>query len=95
MLNNSCIFNIYAASTVNGLFIIAASYAGCNALLVGLFFTIAAGVHGLPAASVVINPIDLSPNYAGTIVGLSNGISSAAGIVVPSIIGLLTPNVSE
>lgn len=83
------------ASAIDGTFIIAASYAGCNAMLVGLFFTIAVGAQGFHTASTMINPMDLSPNYAGTITGIANGISSCTGIIVPSIIGILTPKVRE
>lgn len=82
-----------SASIIDGVFVIAASYAGCDAILVGLFFTIAVGAQGLHTSSTMINAMDLSPNYAGTITGISNGISSCTGIVVPWIIGVMTPNV--
>lgn len=84
---------ILLASGIDGCFIIMASYAGCNAMLVGLFFTISVGAEGFLTSSMLVNPMDLSPNYSGTITGMGNGIGSLMGIAVPSIIGLLTPNV--
>lgn len=83
---------IIVAGTI-AIFIMAASYAGCNAWLVTFFFTIAIGAQGFEIASNLINPMDLSPNYSGTIAGITNGIGSCTGIVVPWVVGLLTPNV--
>lgn len=72
-----------------------AAYVGCEPWLVGLFFTLSIGAQGMFVASSVIIPMDLSPNFAGAISALTNGISSTAGFVVPIVVGFLTPNVSK
>ena len=36
------------------------------------------------------NPYDLSPNYAGTIFGLSNTIANLTGFLTPMLTGLIT-----
>jgi ACS family sodium-dependent inorganic phosphate cotransporter len=41
-----------------------------------------------------VNALDLSPNYAGTLMALVNGIGAIAGIVTPYLVGVLTPDVS-
>lgn len=40
-----------------------------------------------------MNPIDLSPNYAGTIMSIGNGAGALTGILAPYSVGLLTPHV--
>lgn len=85
----------FAAAIIDGSFVLAASYAGCDAMMVGLFFVISVGSQGFLATSSLMNPMDLSPNFAGTITGLTNGIGSITGIMVPYVIGVLTPNVSR
>lgn len=43
---------------------------------------------------IAINALDLSPNFAGILMGVSSTISSITGILVPYIVGIATPNVS-
>lgn len=85
---------VFLAAIIDGTFVMAAAYGGCDAMLIGLFFVISVGAQGFLASSSLANPMDLSPNFAGTITGFTNGIGSVTGILVPWIIGLLTPNVS-
>jgi ACS family sodium-dependent inorganic phosphate cotransporter len=41
-----------------------------------------------------VNALDLSPNYAGTLMAIVNGIGALTGIVTPYLVGVLTPDVS-
>lgn len=41
-----------------------------------------------------VNLLDLSPNYCGSIMALSNGIAAIAGVVAPTFVGMMTPDVS-
>lgn len=83
------------ASTVPAIFIIMASYSGCNrAEAVGLFIASMAFMAGF-YSSVKINAMDIAPNYAGTASALVNGLAAISGIVTPYLVGLLTPNVSN
>lgn len=84
---------IYTASLINGVFIVAASYAECDRVLVILFFAISIGFLGVPI--IAVNTIDLSPNYAGILMGFGGTLTSVTGIIVPYIIGIVTPNVSQ
>lgn len=84
-----------SASVVDGSFVIAAAYAGCDAMLVGAFFALAVGAQGLQTSSIMVNPLDLSPNYSGMITGITGAISCCMGVLVPVIIGILAPNVSH
>lgn len=40
-----------------------------------------------------VNALDLSPNYAGTIIAISNGAAALSGIAVPIFIGYMAPDV--
>lgn len=74
---------------------VAATYAGCNHLLVFAYFIVSIGAQGFITCGTMINPMDLSPNYAGAISSLSNAAGSLTGIAAPSIVGIMTPNVSS
>lgn len=83
-----------SASSVPAIFIILASYSGCNrAEAVGLFIASMAFMGGF-YSSVKINAMDIAPNYAGTCSAFVNGIAAISGIITPYLIGLLTPDVS-
>jgi MFS transporter, ACS family, solute carrier family 17 (sodium-dependent inorganic phosphate cotransporter), other len=71
---------------------ILASYSGCNQLQAILFFSFASGFAGLDNSRV--NNMDLSPNYAPTIIAIVNSCGSIMGILAPMAVGFLTPNVS-
>lgn len=84
--------SINEASVFTGVFIVAASYAECEKVYVVAFFTISVAFQGVPG--VAINSLDLSPNYAGILMGIGGTITSIVGIVVPYMVGVVTPNVS-
>lgn len=77
----------------DGLFELAASYAACNAPLVGTFFGAAIAMHGLYTSCAFINPNDLSPNYASTICAMMYVLGATASIFMPLIFARLAPNV--
>lgn len=93
--NFICNLNCDYLSAITGLAIcfILASYAGCNRLVAILFFSFASGFAGLDNSRV--NNLDLSPNYAPTIIAIVNSFGSIMGTIAPFLVGLLTPNVSQ
>lgn len=82
------------ASLGPAVFIMLASYAGCSRITVVVCFTIAMGLMGTFYPGMKVNPLDLSPNYAGTLMAITNGIGAITGIVAPALVGFMTPNVS-
>lgn len=92
-LNESIPFNLGAI--LPGIFMVLASYAGCNIWLVVLCFTLAMGTMGSYYPGMRVNGLDLSPNYAGLLMSLTNGLGSIAGIVAPVFAGMMAPNVSS
>ncbi|XP_037911071.1 putative inorganic phosphate cotransporter isoform X2 [Hermetia illucens] len=73
-------------------FTVLASYAGCSKTNSVVLFTIAMGLMGTFYPGMKVNPLDLSPNYAGTLMAIVNGIGAITGILAPYIVGVLTPN---
>lgn len=84
----------FSSSVGPGIFIVAASYAGCDRALVVVLFTIAMGIMGTFYPGMKVNSLDLSPNYAGTLMALTNGIGAITGILAPYVVGIMTPEVS-
>lgn len=84
---------IFSASIGPGIFIIVASYTGCDRMLAVTMFTIAMGLMGTFYCGMKVNALDLSPNYAGTLMALVNGIGAISGIITPYLVGALTENV--
>lgn len=80
---------------IPSILLLGASYAGRNVALVVVLFTLAMGFMGLWYPGQKVNPLDLSPNYAATVMAISNGIGALAGATAPYMVGVLTPNVSN
>lgn len=83
------------ASVIDACFVIAAAYGGCDPMVVSIFFAISVGATGLQTSGFIANAIDLSPNYSGTISGLSSSFGAFSGVLGPALVGFLTPNVSN
>ncbi|XP_031630362.1 putative inorganic phosphate cotransporter [Contarinia nasturtii] len=81
---------VAVASFFTGIFTIAASYAECDKMYVVAYFTISIAFQGVPG--VAINSLDLSPNYAGILMGISGTVTSITGILVPWMVGVFAPN---
>lgn len=79
-----------------GLFLIGLSFLDCSqtALAVGLL-CLAVTISGCVYSGYFVNHMDIAPQYAGTLMGISNGISACAGFIAPSIAAALTVSVSR
>lgn len=75
-----------------GLFIVGASFVGCNRAWVVVMFTLGVTLLGSGIPSLKVNALDLSPNYAGTVMAISNGAAACTGILTPYLVGVLTPD---
>jgi ACS family sodium-dependent inorganic phosphate cotransporter len=67
--------------TIPGVFLVIASFSGCDRMIAVLFFTIAMGFMGAYYSGMKANNLDLSPNFAGAIMALTNGIGAIVGII--------------
>lgn len=81
------------ASIFPGLFMLGASYAGCDKTMVVIMFTIGMGLMGPFYCGMKVNTLDLSPNYAGVLMAVVNGLGAVSGVIAPYLIGALTEDV--
>ena len=80
------------ASIGPAIFIVVASYAGCNQVVVVVAIALSMTLMGAALPSMKVNNLDLSPNYAGSLMALTNGIGAVAGVIAPLLVGALTPD---
>jgi len=83
----------FSASVGPALGIVAASYSGCDKMLAVASFTIGMGLMGTFVPSLKVNALDLSPNYAGTLMAIVGTIGCLSGVIAPYIVGIMVPNV--
>ncbi|KAF5280927.1 hypothetical protein FQA39_LY17933 [Lamprigera yunnana] len=72
------------------IFIVGAGYSGCDRYLAVGLFTVAMGLMGTFYCGMKVNALDLSPNFAGTLMAIVNGMGAISGIITPYLIGALT-----
>lgn len=66
------------------------SVGGCNGPLSLVLFVLAGTVRGVSEAGYMAIPVDMAPDYAGTVLGICVSIGNTTGILVPYITGVLT-----
>ena len=78
------------------MFLIGLSYLDCNqtALAVALL-VLAVSMSGATYSGHFVNDMDIAPQYAGTIVGISSGTAAISGIIAPYLASIVTESVSE
>jgi hypothetical protein len=54
--------------------------------------TTAVGLNGAVYVGFQVNHIDLSPNYAGTMMGITNCMANIMSIIAPMVVGLIVTN---
>ncbi|XP_055545171.1 sialin-like [Wyeomyia smithii] len=79
-------------SLIPAICLMAASYSECNKIIVVICFALCVTFMGGFYPGIKVNANDLSPNYAGFLMAIVNGIGAITGIIVPYIAGLFTPN---
>lgn len=67
-------------------------FAGCDRVLSNVFIIIAMSLIGFPFAGCMIVSCDMSPNFAGTLLGISCTFGSIASFLFPILVGIMTKN---
>lgn len=76
--------------TTPGILLICIQFAGCNHIAVVTMLVLCLGTGGITMGGFQVNHIDLSPNFAGILMGLSNSFGTIPGFLGPQIVGWLT-----
>ncbi|XP_043491303.1 vesicular glutamate transporter 1 isoform X1 [Polistes fuscatus] len=82
----------FVCNGLQGIFIIALGYSGCQPYLAVIFMMAGIAVNGAVSASTLASFVDLSPNYASILLGFCGMVVVWAGFISPAIVGLLTNN---
>lgn len=64
-------------------------------MMVVFWFILALGMMGTYFSGFRVNALDLSPNYSGSLMALTNGAGALTGIIAPVFVGMMTPDVSK
>ncbi|RXG53238.1 putative inorganic phosphate cotransporter [Armadillidium vulgare] len=66
-------------------------YVGCSQWSAILLFTLGSALNGLATSGYLCSYIDITSNFSGTALGISNVYASLNSMIVPVTIGALTP----
>ncbi|KAH6935243.1 hypothetical protein HPB50_004812 [Hyalomma asiaticum] len=86
--NNRKLFNSLGVM-VPGLFLVLVPLAGCNGFWNMILLAVAGGFHGMGHSGFMAAFVDLAPDFAGTLLGISNVIASIPGVAIPAMLGEL------
>ena len=65
------------------------SFVGCNQTMAVVWLCICIGFNGASYSGFQATHMDLSPNYAGTLMGITNMLANITGAVTPYVSGAL------
>lgn len=82
----------FVCGVLNGIFILLLAYSGCNTTAAIIFLTLGTMAHGAVSTGPLANIVDLSPNHAGVLLGISGMVGVLPGFISPVIVGYLTNN---
>jgi len=69
--------------------LIGLSFSGCNRSLVIFWFCLAVMLNGAANSGFQVNHVELSPKYAGTLMGITNTAANMAGFAAPQLTGVV------
>ncbi|XP_078456801.1 sialin-like [Lampetra planeri] len=70
--------------------LVASGFVGCNHLLAVSFLTLSVAFGAFTTAGCGINQLDIAPQYAGVLLGISNTFNNLPGFLAPTLTGYLT-----
>ena len=82
--------HIFTAFFIPATCLVMIHYAGCNRVAVIALLCATVGINGFQFSSVNCNHIDIAPNFAGTLMGITNMFANTMGFLAPQIIGFMT-----
>ena len=95
-LSNIILGRLIAGTFGSGVFLIALSFVDCTqTALAVVLLVLAVTTSGFVFSGYYVNHMDIAPQYAGMLMGLSNGIAAITGFVAPYIAFALTESVSK
>ena len=78
-----------SAFTTGAIALVAVSYVGCDVYAVVIILMCAVGCAGLGWSSFLVNHLDIAPNFADILLGITNTTATLPGIMAPYVVGVL------
>ncbi|CAL1281265.1 unnamed protein product [Larinioides sclopetarius] len=67
--------------------LIAVSFSGCRPTLIVALLSLGMGLNGFAYSGFIVTHVDMSPDFAGTLYGITNFFSNFTGFLVPAYVG--------
>lgn len=77
-------------TVVQGVFVLGLAYSGCSPVVAAACLAAAVGASGAVSTGPLASLVDISPNYASILMGITNMLTVMPGFISPIIVGLLT-----
>ncbi|XP_013788638.2 putative inorganic phosphate cotransporter [Limulus polyphemus] len=74
----------------SGICLLGVTWAGCNDMLSISLFVLGMGFNGFIFSGFMVTHVDMAPDFAGTLMGMTNGVANLAGILAPYAVGVIT-----
>jgi len=79
-----------------GTFLLGLSYLDCTQTSLAVcLLTMAVTISGCVYSGYLVNFMDIAPQYAGTLLGITNGVAACAGFIAPTVAAMLTVDKSR
>ena len=69
--------------------LIGLSFVGCQPIWAIVCLIVSVGFNGASYSGFEVNQIELSPNYAGTLMGIGNMFANMCGFIAPYVAGVI------
>jgi len=73
----------------SGLAMVGLCLTGCDQAMATMWMCLSVGVNGIAVSGWQVNHMDLSPNYAGTLMGISSAFANLSGFLAPLLAGVV------
>ncbi|XP_049948197.1 sialin-like [Schistocerca serialis cubense] len=80
----------FITNILQGIFMLGLAFSGCNSVMATICLTAALTVSGAETSGSLATYIDLSPNFAGVLMGIGNMICVTPGFLSAAVVGALT-----
>ncbi|KAL1464945.1 hypothetical protein WDU94_004545 [Cyamophila willieti] len=81
---------IFVGACLHGLLLFGVAFSGCNAVIAILFLTLSTATTGASAAGQLSIMIDLAPNFASVLQGVSGMLGVVPGFISPLVVAYFT-----
>ncbi|XP_054720122.1 putative inorganic phosphate cotransporter [Uloborus diversus] len=70
-----------------GVGILAVAFVGCNPVVIVVLLTLSVGFNGFIYSGFNVTHVDMSPEFAGTLMGITNCLANMSGFLAPAFVG--------